>query len=233
VRLSSEPLSNKPLSKSQFRTGVKAVIPLISFLAVAGCAIRPVTQDVTGLRVVEIVNHIRCETRVAVQKKAIAKILAIRRRPTFVTDTLEAIRHVLLQDIIHDVLKGNINDEGHWIRCVRRYHELQHHADRRRNAERPDQPHQPQMGTGVADQLRGDGSRTDKHMLIIGLSLEAGSTKTPLVAATLVPVSGYQARSALQKTRTISPAEQRALDAVQQQRIDNFLNRFGTFAPAQ
>jgi hypothetical protein len=42
--------------------------------------------------------------------------------------------------------------------------------------------------------------------------------------------------SALQKSpsRIISPAEQRALDAMTQQRLDNFLNRFGTFvAPAQ
>ena len=75
-------------------------------------------------------------------------------------------------------------------------------------------------------------TRSDKHMLIVGLSLETSSTRIPLVSTTfLVPMSGSQARSALQKNRPISPAEQRALDAVQQQRLDTFLNRFGTVVP--
>jgi hypothetical protein len=36
-----------------------------------GCAIHPIQQDVTGLRTLDIVNHIRCETRLAIQDKAI------------------------------------------------------------------------------------------------------------------------------------------------------------------
>jgi hypothetical protein len=80
----------KRRSSNKLRASVKAVVPLISVFTLGACAIRPVQQDVTGLPVVAIVNHIRCETRVAIQKKAIAKILAIRKRDTFVTDKLEA-----------------------------------------------------------------------------------------------------------------------------------------------
>jgi hypothetical protein len=78
-------------------------------------------------------------------------------------------------------------------------------------------------------------TRTDKHTLAIGLSLATTADKTKQVAATnpIVVQSGSQVRSALQKRGVQSPAEQRALDAVQQQRIDNFLNRFGTLTPTQ
>jgi hypothetical protein len=55
-------------------TAIKAAIPLISVFALAGCAIAPVQQNVTGLPIVRIVNHIRCETRVAIQKKAIDEL---------------------------------------------------------------------------------------------------------------------------------------------------------------
>ena len=38
------------------------------------CAIAPVQQNVTGLPIVRIVNHIRCESRVAIQKKALDEL---------------------------------------------------------------------------------------------------------------------------------------------------------------
>jgi hypothetical protein len=78
-------------------------------------------------------------------------------------------------------------------------------------------------------------TRTDKHTLAVDLSLATTADKTKQVAASnpIVVQSGSQVRSALQKRGVQSPAEQRALDAVQQQRIDNFLNRFGTLTPTQ
>jgi hypothetical protein len=80
----------KGRSGSKLRASVKAAVPLISVFALAACSIRPTGRDVIGLPIVAIVNHIRCETRVAIQLKAIAKILAIRKQDTFVTDKLSA-----------------------------------------------------------------------------------------------------------------------------------------------
>jgi hypothetical protein len=48
----------------------KFVLPLLSFI-LAGCSIHPVQQDVTGVPPVEIIHHIRCETRLAIQDKAV------------------------------------------------------------------------------------------------------------------------------------------------------------------
>lgn len=39
-----------------------------------GCSVHPVQQDVTGLRTTDLVDYIRCETRLAVQDKAIGKL---------------------------------------------------------------------------------------------------------------------------------------------------------------
>jgi hypothetical protein len=54
--------------------GAKSIFPLVSLLALAACAIHPVQKDVTGFRTVDIVDHIRCETRLAIQDKAIAML---------------------------------------------------------------------------------------------------------------------------------------------------------------
>jgi hypothetical protein len=48
----------------------KALFPVLA-LALGGCAIHPVQQDVTGFPTKEIVRRIRCETRMAVEDKAI------------------------------------------------------------------------------------------------------------------------------------------------------------------
>jgi hypothetical protein len=51
----------------------KLLLPLLS-LALAGCAIHPVQRDVTGLHTVQIVDRIRCESRLAIQDKAVAML---------------------------------------------------------------------------------------------------------------------------------------------------------------
>jgi hypothetical protein len=55
-------------ARPDFRAlATKAVLPLLSAVALAGCSTHPVQQDVTGLRTVDIVNHLRCETRLGIQ----------------------------------------------------------------------------------------------------------------------------------------------------------------------
>lgn len=74
------------------------------------------------------------------------------------------------------------------------------------------------------------GQRLDKHMMIVGLSMAPAKSVVQRAAlAPAIPLPGlYTGRSALQKTTTRNSAEQGALDAVRQQRIDTFLDRFGT-----
>lgn len=49
----------------------KSWLALLTLPALAGCSIHPVQRDVTGFRTVDIVDRIRCETRIAIQDKAI------------------------------------------------------------------------------------------------------------------------------------------------------------------
>ncbi|UFW51217.1 MULTISPECIES: hypothetical protein [Bradyrhizobium] len=44
----------------------------IATVFLAGCSLHPVQQDVTGVRTSELVQYIRCESRLAIQDKAIA-----------------------------------------------------------------------------------------------------------------------------------------------------------------
>jgi hypothetical protein len=67
--------------------------------------------------------------------------------------------------------------------------------------------------------------RMDTHKMIIGLSME-DSKASPRQASLGLP-GPTGAKSALQKNST-NPTEQRALDAVTQQRLDTFYDRFGT-----
>jgi len=55
----------------------RSVVALLS-LIVSGCSIHPVQQDVTGVPPVEIIHHIRCETRLAIQDKAIELLYAYK-----------------------------------------------------------------------------------------------------------------------------------------------------------
>jgi hypothetical protein len=65
------------------------------------------------------------------------------------------------------------------------------------------------------------GQRLDKHMLIIGLSMEVPKA----AAVAQAPVAFTAGRSALQKSRGVAPTEQSALDAVRQAGIDAHLDR--------
>jgi hypothetical protein len=65
------------------------------------------------------------------------------------------------------------------------------------------------------------GQRLDKHMVIIGLSMEVPKA----TAVAQAPVAFTAGRSALQKSRGVAPTEQSALDAVRQARIDAYLDR--------
>jgi hypothetical protein len=61
-----------------FWAGVaRSVLPLLS-LIVSGCSIHPVQQDVTGVPPVDIIHHIRCETRLAIEDKAIELLFAYK-----------------------------------------------------------------------------------------------------------------------------------------------------------
>jgi len=64
--------------------------------------------------------------------------------------------------------------------------------------------------------------RVDKHMVIIGLSMDV-SKGTAVARAPVLPLA--TGRSALQKSSVASPAEQSALDAVRQAKIDAYLDR--------
>jgi hypothetical protein len=66
--------------RGKFSTGFKAVVPLISMLAMCGCAIHPVQQDVTRIKPTQLVNFIRCEARLAIQDKALL-LLRDEKRP--------------------------------------------------------------------------------------------------------------------------------------------------------
>jgi len=69
------------------------------------------------------------------------------------------------------------------------------------------------------------GQRIDKHMVIIGLSMEAPKVAV-VPAMAVVPLAGLaQPRSALQKSRGTTLTEQSALDAVRQARVDAYLDR--------
>ncbi len=73
------------------------------------------------------------------------------------------------------------------------------------------------------------GQRLDTHMLIIGLSMTStAAPRRAAVAAAPAFLGLAHPRSALQKSGGTTGTEQRALDAVTQQRYDTFLDRFGT-----
>ena len=78
-------------------------------------------------------------------------------------------------------------------------------------------------------------TRTDHHNLTIGLSLaKPGENMAEVTVASAKPresvlvTSGKLAPSAFQR-RSVTRAEQRALDAMTQQRIDNYLIHFSRF----
>jgi hypothetical protein len=76
-------------ARPDFRAlATKAMLPLLSAAALGGCAIHPVQQNVTGFPTKEIVRHVRCETRLAVQNKAIALLSKLDARSSALAELL-------------------------------------------------------------------------------------------------------------------------------------------------
>jgi hypothetical protein len=64
-------------NRNNFKARVsRALFPVLAF-ALGGCSIHPVQQEVTGFPTKEIVRRVRCETRMAVEDKAIELLAKI------------------------------------------------------------------------------------------------------------------------------------------------------------
>ena len=81
------------------------------------------------------------------------------------------------------------------------------------------------FGLASPSSLQAFAQRLDKHMVIIGLSMDTskGGAGGQLAVVPVAAVVG--GRSALQKSGRISPAEQGALDAARQAQLDAYLDR--------
>jgi hypothetical protein len=312
----------------------RTVLPLLS-LIVAGCSIHPVQQDVTGVPPVEIIHHIRCETRLAIEDKAISLLLNYRggqHQPSielaeslkarrgkvwnfdprilttqeerafynryirtgiaydFTLDITEDDKAALLADPVRLITNGvagiGVGASGEFSReNARRFIMSDTFAklladDRLVCGDGADNfaypiagrigirelistfvdlnedkslqtldtgnsrvfadtmtftttltgsvsPHVEiasvghQWGVASPTSLSAFAQRIDKHMVIIGLSMDI-SKGVAAVAAVLPLAVG---RSALQKANVTSPAEQSALDAVRQAKLDAYLER--------
>jgi hypothetical protein len=60
------------------RRAAKSALTLLALGILPACSIHPVQSEVTGFRSHQIVDRIRCETRLAIQDKAIRLLLAYR-----------------------------------------------------------------------------------------------------------------------------------------------------------
>ena len=88
-------LSRSKIGAGRLQKRIRAAVPLISSFALAACAIHPVQQDVTGVPTAVLVKHIRCETRLAIQDKALQMLRDYRAggdQASELADTLSAIR---------------------------------------------------------------------------------------------------------------------------------------------
>ncbi len=315
----------------------RSILPLLSVIF-SGCSIHPVQQDVTGVPPVEIIHHIRCETRLAIQDKAIELLFAYKNgqyEPSvnlakallaqrglvwefdprvlttreerafydryiqtgiaydFTLDITEQNRGTFLADPVRLITNGvagiGLDASGDFSRNnARRFimsdtfakllgdPNLYCDGDRPSNFAYPiagrigmrelistfidlneDQnlqvlnagnsrvfadtmtflttvigsvtPHVQiapvgnQWGVASPTSLSVFAQRIDKHMVIIGLSMEAPKGTAVARGPVVVPLAA--GRSALQKSSVASPAEQSALDAVRQAKIDAYLER--------
>jgi hypothetical protein len=326
--------------RSLSQAATKPLLPLLSAVALAGCSIHPVQRDVTGIKTVDIVDRIRCETRVAIQDKAIQLLRGLQdqassdladyldtNRGVFLTfdprtlppgrqrefyyryirtgvaydftfDITEDNRAIAAVDPVKLITNGTVgiglngtsafnrNNSRHFVMSdtfenllrnpklpceggrspanyaypiagsIGMFELLDTFVDLNEDKQLTDtgnsrvfadtltflttltgsvSPHielSPvgnRWGLSNTSVLAG-ASRIDKHMLIIGLSMDP--VKSVVRQAAAAPGVGFlgplRQRSALQKSTSVSPAEQRALDAVSQQRLDTFYDRFGT-----
>jgi hypothetical protein len=312
--------------------------PVLSFV-LAGCTVHPLQQDVTGMRTLEVVNYIRCETRLAIQNKAIDSLREYSQdeRTAYLADELSKrrgqiwkvnpnrdladakerafyfryIQTGIAYDFTFDITEDNLaSGSADPIRLITngtagiglsasgdfKRNNLRHFIvsetfkDLLENPTlvcgddyRPASYTYPISGSiGMAELIStfvdlnelkplasdkstskvfadtltftttlmgsasphvllsaagnrwglaspanivGSASRIDKHALIVGLSMDVpkGSVRTAGAAA-VVPIAGSP-KSALQKNNIASPAEQSALDALIQARVDAYLDR--------
>jgi hypothetical protein len=329
--------SQGPDAQNAFRArAMTAFFPLLS-VVLAGCSIHPVQQDVTGVPPVEIIHHIRCETRLAIQDKAIellqndpAALPLVQRLKEmrgkswdfvkranlpnaeerkfydryiltgiaydFTLDITEENRASLSADpvrlitngvagvgldaasdfsrnnqrrfIMSDTFANLLNDRNPNLICGDKPSNFAYPIAGRigmrelistfidLNEDQSLQaldtgnsrvfadtmtflttltgsvaPHVEiapvgsKWGLASPTSFTAFGQRIDKHMVIIGLSMEAPKAAV-VPAMAVVPFAGLaQPRSALQKSRGTTPTEQSALDAVRQARIDAYLDR--------
>jgi hypothetical protein len=83
--------SHATRTRNNFKArAAKALFPVLA-LALGGCAIHPVQQDVTGLKTVEVVDRIRCETRRAIEDKAIDLLSNMSDDPNHPSKRLAAL----------------------------------------------------------------------------------------------------------------------------------------------
>jgi hypothetical protein len=83
-------ISNHFSSIGRERRAAKYLVPIIAALS-GGCSIHPLQQDVTGVPTPDLVQYIRCETRLAIQDKAIA-LLRDEIHPNPMLGELAALR---------------------------------------------------------------------------------------------------------------------------------------------
>lgn len=65
-------IRTKFIGHAGHETRWRSALACITTVFLAGCSLHPVQQDVTGVRTAELVQYIRCESRLAIQDKAIA-----------------------------------------------------------------------------------------------------------------------------------------------------------------
>jgi hypothetical protein len=327
---------------------MKRLFLLLATAALAGCSIHPVQQDVTGVRTPDIVDAIRCETRLAIQDKALDLLRHYRggrdrlalalveeftpkrgqpwridparqlpdpvmrdfyyryiqtgiaydftfdvtedNKAAIIADPVRLItngvagigvsasgdfnrnnsRHFIMSDTFYNLVSGNLNCGDRiktpnyaypiagsvgMFELISTFMDLNEDKDLQPLASGNSRvfadtltftttltgqvaPHVEiaavgkRWGLASPTNVSAFGQRVDKHMMIVGLSMEP--SKGPVREASFVravPLPALSAgRSALQKSDVRNSAEQGALDAVRQQRIDTFLDRFGTFS---
>jgi hypothetical protein len=83
-------ISNHFSSSGRERRAPKYLVAIIAALS-GGCSIHPLQQDVTGVPTPDLVQYIRCETRLAIQDKAIA-LLRDEKHPNPRLGDLAALR---------------------------------------------------------------------------------------------------------------------------------------------
>ena len=96
---------------NDIRQGARAARCLVPTIAIvlAGCSIHPLQQEVTGVRTPDLVNFIRCETRLAIQDKAID---LLEHEPTINPPVIATLKELRGQRWRSDVRAGMTPQEA-------------------------------------------------------------------------------------------------------------------------